>query len=274
MGDDVVTSLPKLPRRDATGHKGTFGTVAIFGGSCSGNAAMIGAPALSALGALRAGAGLARLVMPRPILEAGILIAPSATGIAFNIDETGAIIPHEAAATFDKVLAQCDAIVVGPGLGMDAGVRALTLRAIQQEAVPLVLDADGLNALSDIREFGLDFRARAVLTPHPGEFRRLAGTLSIHADPVDPATRPLAAQQLGQPFHVRRDGILLGKSALLRPTPVRGHHHRRPLPQGHLDGRQRGADTRVLGDLAVLYGRVEIGADEHPLAGEVEVGHF
>lgn len=198
MSDDRVTSLPSLPRRSAQGHKGTFGKVAVFGGCCTGNTSMIGAPALSALGALRAGAGLARIVMPRPILDSGVLIAPSATGVPLATAEDGSIIAHEAAQTFDAVVAQSDAIVVGPGLGTGEGVQALVLRAVQHETVPLVLDADGLNVLSAIPGFSLDFRARAILTPHPGEFRRLAQSLAINTDPVDARSRPLAASQLAQ----------------------------------------------------------------------------
>jgi ADP-dependent NAD(P)H-hydrate dehydratase len=196
--DADTSPLPRLPRRNPTGHKGAFGTVAIFGGHCGRFQSMIGAPALAALGALRAGAGLARLVMPRPIIEAGILIAPGATGVPLATDHDGDIIAHEAARTFDGVHAQCDAIVIGPGLGASDGVRALTLRAIQQETLPVVVDADALNALATIPEFTLDFRARAILTPHPGEFRRLAESLSITADPTNPRTRPAAAQQLAQ----------------------------------------------------------------------------
>lgn len=198
MAAEEHSALPELPRRDANGHKGTFGTVAIFGGCCAGDATMIGAPTLAALGALRAGAGLAKLVMPRPIIEAGILIAPGATGTALSTDTHGAIIAHEAAETFDKVLAHSAALVVGPGLGSGEGVQALVLRAIQQDTVPLVLDADGLNALSEIAEFTLDFHARAILTPHPGEFRRLARRLAILADPGNSPSRPAAAQQLAQ----------------------------------------------------------------------------
>lgn len=190
--------LPILPRRDPKGHKGTFGTVAVFGGHSSQKASMVGAPALAALGASRAGAGLVRLVMPRPILDSGILIAPGATGVGLVIDHDGDIIAHEASRTFDTVVASSDAIVVGPGLGKGIGIEALVLRAVQQESLPLILDADGLNALASIPEFTLDFRARAILTPHPGEFRRLAQPLAISHDPVDPKTRPLAAQSLAQ----------------------------------------------------------------------------
>lgn len=226
MPDDHATPLPSLPRRDSKGHKGTFGTVAVFGGSCSGNSAMIGAPALAALGALRAGVGLARLVMPGPILEAGILITPGATGVALATDSERSIVAHEAARTFDEVVSQCEAMVVGPGLGSGDGVRALALRAIQQEQVPLILDADGLNALADIPEFTLDFRARAVLTPHPGEFRRLAVPLAIQTDPVDARSRPAAAQQLAQ---------RLGCIVVLKGTGtiVSDGHQTWTCPRGH-----------------------------------------
>lgn len=194
----MVPALPTLPRRDPKGHKGTFGTVAVFGGHSSQKASMVGAPALAALGASRAGAGLVKLVMPRPILDSGILLAPGATGVGLVTDHDGDIIAHEASRTFDAVVASSDAIVVGPGLGHGIGVEALVLRAIQHESIPLILDADGLNALATIPEFTLDFRARAILTPHPGEFRRLAQPLAIAHDPVDPKSRPLAAVALAQ----------------------------------------------------------------------------
>lgn len=157
---------------------------------------MIGAPALSATAALRAGCGLAKLVMPEPILADGIGIAPSATGIVLPVDATGAIVGHEAAAVIDEVLAACDCIAVGPGLGEGDGVRAVVLRCVQQEDVPVVIDADAINALAGLADFARDFRAAAVLTPHPGEYRRLAKSLSINADPVK--DRAAAAEALAQ----------------------------------------------------------------------------
>ncbi len=78
------------------------------------------------------------------------------------------------------------------------GATALVLRAIQQADVPVVLDADGLNLLSRVTEFWRDLKGRVIMTPHPGEFRRLASTLSIALDPVDPRSRPAAAEALAQ----------------------------------------------------------------------------
>lgn len=187
-----------LPARDPRGHKGTFGTVLIVGGCSVGAKRMIGAPALTAIGALRAGAGLARLLVPRPILEAAITIAPSATGHGLDVDESGAIVPHLAAESFDRHGSDAQCIVIGPGLSEGSGVESLTLRAVMQMDAPVVVDADAINALSSMPDITRDVRAAAILTPHPGEYGRLATSLTIRHDPVDPETRPVAAESLAQ----------------------------------------------------------------------------
>lgn len=196
--DDPNRSVPRLPERDPKGHKGTFGTVAVIGGSCDGATRMIGAPVLAARAALRAGAGLVRLVMPEPILNAGLCMLPSATGVALPTDAAGRVTPHEGAELFDSLLPSCRAIVIGPGLGTGPAAHSLSLRAIQQEVVPVVVDAGSLNALSEIAELHRDFRASAVLTPHPGEFARLARALRITTDPTLSSARPTAAEQLAR----------------------------------------------------------------------------
>jgi len=159
---------------------------------------MIGAPALAARAAIRAGAGLARLVMPAPIIEQGLALCPFATGVALPVYDEGGIVPHLAAEEFDRQIAGCRALVVGPGMGVAEGVTALSLRAVQQDHTPVVVDADALNALAGIPELSRDFRAAAVLTPHPGEFARLAASFRITRDPVAPVDRPRAAEDLAQ----------------------------------------------------------------------------
>lgn len=182
---------PGLPRRDPRGHKGTFGAVVVLGGCAhrppddrleSDGVRMIGGPALSALAALRAGAGLAKLLMPEPVLSAGLVIAPSATGMAIPVDQDGRIIAHLAARTLDEALESCDALVIGPGLSVGPGEEAVCLRAVQQEDAPVVVDADALNNLARTPELWRDFRAQAILTPHPGEYARLGASLGIVAD--------------------------------------------------------------------------------------------
>jgi NAD(P)H-hydrate epimerase len=159
---------------------------------------MIGAPTLSATAALRVGAGLAKLVMPEPILNAGLTLAPWTTGRALPTDPRGEIIAHEASSVIDEIAKSCDCLAIGPGLGRGEGPRAATLRAVQQEEVPVVVDADALNALSEIPELSLDLHASAVFTPHPGEFKRLCNGLGLKNNLGLEQSRSGAAEQLAQ----------------------------------------------------------------------------
>ncbi|MGH7244348.1 MAG: NAD(P)H-hydrate dehydratase [Phycisphaerales bacterium] len=201
-----MTSSLKLPARDPNGHKGTFGTIAVVGGCADARSRMIGAPAIAALAALRSGAGLARVLCPGPILNDVISITPSATGVELPTGAGGAIIPHEAAEIFDIYTSGADSIVIGPGMGWAAdpldplaeGTRALVLRAILHADVPLVIDADALTALASTPDFARDFRAAAILTPHPGEYKRLAAALSLPVPGEDDASRLAACEALAR----------------------------------------------------------------------------
>ena len=182
---------PALPARDPRGHKGTFGTVAVIGGCAADHPSthtaqtrMIGGPALAALAALRSGAGLVRLVMPAPILDAALTTAPEATGIALPVDASQQIVGHEAAAVIDALLMTAHCLLIGPGLGApDAapGVLATVLRAVGQDHVPAVVDADAISAMALMPDVHRDIRASMVLTPHVGEFRRIAQALGVRA---------------------------------------------------------------------------------------------
>src|SRR3954463_10718263 len=108
-----IHTLPALPPRPIEGHKGLFGRVLIVGG----NDGMIGAPVLAGTSALRAGAGLVQIAVPRSILHAALSITPELIGLGLG-----------KAAGKDELLAaaeQADAVVIGPGLGQtpEAGAR-------------------------------------------------------------------------------------------------------------------------------------------------------
>ncbi len=197
--------LPKLPPRDPRGHKGTFGTVAVIGGSAhrpgergTGGEQMVGGPALAATAALRAGAGLVRLVLPEPLLAAGLSIAPSATGVALAVDDRGVIVPHKAAAVIDSLLESVQCIAIGPGLGRDEGASAATMRVIGQSEAPAIVDADAINCLAGVPDLQRDFRAAAILTPHVGEARRLGEAIGVAADPREDSQREAAAGDLAR----------------------------------------------------------------------------
>ena len=204
MSTGASSDPPVLPPRRSDGHKGTFGTVGVVGG-CVAGSTMIGAPALAARGALRTGAGLAIIAAPEPILPHALAATPSATGLPLACDPTGAPIPHRASETIDTLCVRADALVVGPGLGgflpdapptLADATRAITVRATTQENTPVVVDADALNALATMPDWRSDLRAPAILTPHPGEFARLAPTVGVNAAPRSDEERLAACADL------------------------------------------------------------------------------
>lgn len=208
MSTERIESLPSLPNRPEDGHKGTFGSVAIVGG-CAGmhrddefEPTMLGAPALSAMGAIRSGCGLVKIAAPSPIIEQVLSLAPFATGYGLETDHARSINASHAAPVLDELTRSCSVIVAGMGMGGAHCVAQIIVRLLNQEMVPIVIDADGLNALTSLPEFDREIRASAVLTPHPGEARRLMRSLSIDGDPagdesqrIDACTR--LAQRLG-----------------------------------------------------------------------------
>jgi ADP-dependent NAD(P)H-hydrate dehydratase len=194
----MTSELPTLPLRPADGHKGTFGTVCVLGGRADDQRVMAGGPAFAATAALRGGCGLAVLAVPTPIMAAALVIAPGATGLALPVDEAGALKPSDAAQLIDRHLASFQCLAIGPGMGTSVSAQQVVVRLLGQDVAPMVIDADALNCMAAVREIHMDFHCHAVLTPHPGEYKRLADALNIHADPTDEAARPGAAQQLAQ----------------------------------------------------------------------------
>lgn len=198
MSDIDTTALPALPLRDPAGHKGTFGTVCIVGGCARADTPMIGAPALAAQAALRGGCGLARLAMPVQILANALSQTPSATGIGLDTDEHGNAAQTEASL---DLIQNSDALVVGPGMGADRTRRHPIAQCVSEciaIGLPTVVDADGLNALVSGGLLAKLNLSRCVLTPHPGEFSRLAKDRGIALDGNNNAERPEAAAALAK----------------------------------------------------------------------------
>ncbi|WP_432797843.1 NAD(P)H-hydrate dehydratase [Poriferisphaera sp. WC338] len=180
-----ISRLPLLPPRSDDGHKGTFGTVIVIGGCDT----MIGAPALTAAASLRAGAGLTKIAAPLHLLHHILTIEPSATGIAFE----GSL--EDKLAAIDTADPEAKAILaIGPGIGQSSGTTAFITHILAGKRA-VILDADGLNALASTGK-PRQGNAPLILTPHPGEFNRLAQPLNITASPTDPNQRLDAASQL------------------------------------------------------------------------------
>ena len=170
----------------------------MVGGRSDEQRIMVGGPALSALAALRSGCGLAVLAVPTPIMAAALVIAPVATGLALPVDEDGAIKPSDAAQVLDRYMNQFQCLAIGPGLGTGTAAQQVVVRLVAQDQTPVVIDADALNCLASLPDFQRDMRAQSVLTPHPGEYKRLASAMGIKHDPINPGTREVAAQELAR----------------------------------------------------------------------------
>lgn len=172
-----LRDIPPLPPRPEDAHKGAFGTLLILGGSIE----MIGAPMLAAQSAYRAGCGLVQVAMPQSVLAAAVAIVPEAIGLGLAGD-AGDV------QRLQMAMGRATALVAGPGLGQDPRA-ALLLRAVYTGDLPAVLDADALNMLAALPRWPADFRAKAVLTPHPGEMKRLLAHLGRSDVPADDAGR-------------------------------------------------------------------------------------
>lgn len=191
-----ITGIPECPLRPPDGHKGTFGTVLVVGGSGTEHR-MLGGPCLAAMGALRSGCGLAVLAVPERLLNAALTVVPEATGFALSCEADGSLL-SSASADLDRILSEAKphALAIGPGLGLGSGVDKLVASACQREDIPRVLDADALNSMaaSGITQL----RGPVVLTPHPGEWNTLARALGVDGDSIDDLQRPQAAAKLAK----------------------------------------------------------------------------
>ena len=184
-----ITEVPPLPPRPKEGHKGLFGRVLVVGG----NDGMIGAPVLAGTAALRMGSGLVQIAVPRSILSTCLSITPELIGIGLG-----------KAAGKDQLLEaaeKADAVVIGPGLGQTPEGMGRLTRLIRLDAKPMVVDADGLNLLAKQKSWPGYFRAAAVLTPHPGEMKRLAKLIGRDDVPTDDEGRIDIATEAARAFH-------------------------------------------------------------------------
>jgi NAD(P)H-hydrate epimerase len=182
-----ISRPPPLPLRRADGHKGLFGRVLVVGG----NDQMLGAPVLAGTAALRMGAGLVQIAVPRLMLPAALSITPELVGLALEKSAgTDALLDAARAA---------DATVIGPGLGLSADAARCLARLVRLEK-PIVVDADGLNLLAMRKRWPAYFRAQAVLTPHPGEMLRVAKLIGRSEVPGDDLGRIEIAVQAARAF--------------------------------------------------------------------------
>ena len=178
---DTPLSVFRLPYRDRSAHKGQFGKVFLLAGSQG----YTGAPVFAANAAVRTGAGLVFLGVPANIYPI----------VAVKCDEA---MPFPLPETYDMILKKaqsCDVALIGPGLGRSEESDTLVRQLLHDLTIPVVLDADGINAISGHINILDERRAPTILTPHEGEFHRLTGC------PLPISDRLSAACSFAQEHH-------------------------------------------------------------------------
>jgi NAD(P)H-hydrate epimerase len=175
-----------LPARPDRAHKGDFGRLLVVAGSID----YPGAALLAALGAMRAGVGVARVAAAESVVARLAGTIPELTWMALDEEAPGLIAPGG----WRRVTAEAsafDAVVIGPGLGRQPATQRRTRQLISSLTPPTVVDADALNALADGSRWWQGVRGSLVLTPHSGEFARLTGADAPDGD--DDEARGMAA---------------------------------------------------------------------------------
>ena len=215
--------LRDVPRRGPDSTKFSSGNVVIIGGSRG----LTGAPTMAALAAARAGAGY---VTVAAAASAELSFTTRLLEVMFKglPDADGALTPEAIDAAVAAV-ARADAVVLGPGLGRSPGAQALARELVQRIDVPLVIDADGLNAIAGRVEELRRRRWPTILTPHAGELGAAAGGRrgGDRARPPAPCPRGGRAGEGADRAQGRR------------------HAGRRPVrARGDLAGRRAGAGHR------------------------------
>ena len=157
------------PRRQDT-HKGDYGRILLLCGA----EGYTGAPALAAKAAVRSGAGLVFVGVPRSVYP--VVAAKLDSPVVFPLPDKEGKLSVEALPEIVSRLAQMDACLLGPGLGRGSEVEQVVREVLQQCRCPLVLDADGINAIASNPDSLRHVACPIILTPHEGEFHRLTSS--------------------------------------------------------------------------------------------------
>ncbi|MCK4508619.1 MAG: NAD(P)H-hydrate dehydratase [Desulfuromonadales bacterium] len=197
---DAEEASRLLPVRNQAGHKGTFGHLLVVAGSTG----KCGAAVMAAESGLRGGAGLVTLACPQSVQPTiASRLAEVMTAPMLDVNGETSLLALDALLTLTEGK---QALAIGPGLGLAEETSELMRRLVQDSALPMIIDADGLNAFCGHTHL-LNSQAgrQAILTPHPGEMARLTG-LSVAEIQADRFT-------VARDFAVRHRVVLVLKGA-------------------------------------------------------------
>lgn len=260
----VPKDLPRLPPRKPESHKGDYGLVLIVGGSVG----MAGAAALAGMAALRSGAGLVRVAVPEPCRDVVASFEPSYMVVGLPADQAGRF-SLEALEQIQQLAQPATAIALGPGLGRSAQLTQLVGFLYAKLDRPMVVDADGLNALAESGKLGAIPPAARILTPHPGEFFRLSGGI-----------KPAGAERA---YHTQQYATHWGVVLVLKghQTCISDGQHTWINPTGNPGMATGGTGDVLTGIIAALLAQglspleaARLGVYVHGLAGDLGAGQL
>jgi ADP-dependent NAD(P)H-hydrate dehydratase len=261
-----VTKIPRLKPRAANAHKGDFGKICIIAGSIG----MSGAAALAGRAALRAGAGLVRVATPKSVLPIVASIEPSFTTIPLPEDNAGRIAAN-AANIILNLIPDNDCVAFGPGLGVTQGVSSVLQRLLEQKGLRLIIDADGLNNLSKINDWPRKNKADIILTPHPGEMKRLWTGLFRTTLPSDRQSQAAQlANKTGTTVVLKGKGTVVtdGEKVYVNKTGNPG------MATGGTGDVLTGVITALVGQGLSNFDAATLGVYVHGLAGDIAAKKF
>jgi NAD(P)H-hydrate epimerase len=259
-GPETVTQLPTLPPRSVDSHKGSFGRILILAGSRG----MSGAAILCASAALRGGAGLVRLAVPSGILDVVAGANPCYLTAPLPQDPLG-ILSDQALSEILALAQANDVLAIGPGLGQSGPVARLVMAVLTGTRQPLVVDADGLNALKNNAGRLNGRSGPTIVTPHPGEFARL---LNITTAEVQSHRQELAirfATDHGVILVLKGQGTLVtdGRRVYCNTTGNAG------MATGGTGDVLTGLIAAFLGQGLDAFAAAQLGVYNHGLAGDL-----
>jgi len=260
-----ITGLPELPPRRADSHKGDYGRILVLAGSRG----MVGAAAMAGTAALRAGAGLVTIGTPRSVYP--ILAAQVTCCTTRPLPETPAgTLSDQGISAILRLAESFDVVALGPGLGQHPSTTRLVRHLVLKLPKPMVLDADGLNALAEDVAALRRAPAPRILTPHPGEMARLAG---LSAGRVQRSRKPVALR-FARENHVvlvlkgHRSIVTDGRRAFVNPTGNPG------MATGGAGDVLTGTIAALIGQRLGPYEAAVLGTYVHGLSGDLAAKQF
>lgn len=252
-----------IQKREKDSYKGDFGKLL----NVSGCAKMSGAAALSTMAALRSGAGLVTLAAPETVITRIAGTMPEATYLPLPDNAKDG---KSAAESIIKECADKTAVAIGCGLSVTPATTLITERVIKEAACPIILDADGINCVTDIIDIIRDTKNKLIITPHAGELAKIAGV----------SIEDTVSDRLTFAVNISREygAIVVAKGV---PTFVVGEGKVYVIPAGN-PGLSRGGSGDVLtGIIAALCAQgieplsaAAVGVFAHGLAADFAADEF